>query len=189
MQSKTKFSLILLLTIALFSCKKGKFKTNDSDFQHIFNNLIDSGKEADEFMDTEVHSYTFVLSENKTIKSIGYESQKSMRSTDYVIEIIKNTDSSIVYTGNHKFNFRKLSYVVPNYAVNLESGVHYTIKRIQTNWGQDISNTIGHLVRTEASNYPLNSGVLSILESNFYDSGETFGTKFFALPRIDIVFR
>lgn len=184
---KSGFFLFLLIT--LISCQKGKFKTNDSDFQHIFNDLVKTGHKADVTWDAEVHSYTFVLNENKSIKSFGYQSHSSLSSKDYLIEIINNTDSSIVYSGGHQFSSTDISYVTPNSQINLQSGVHYTLNRIQTNWGQYITETIGHIVKTEQSDYPLSYGSLTITESNFHDDGSSSSwQKFKALPRIDLVF-
>jgi hypothetical protein len=189
MSTTFKFSFLLLLSTLLISCKKGKFKTNNSDFQYIHNALIKSGHESDVTWDAEVHSYTFVLNENKTIKSFGYQSQSSLSSTDYIIEIIKNSDSSIVYSGGHQFSSSDLTYVTPNSTINLQSGVHYTLNRIQTNWGQYITETIGHIVKTEQSDYPMSHGAMTITESSFHDFGSTSSwQKYQALPRIDIVF-
>jgi len=189
MKFSIKFGLFLLLSIALISCKKGKFKTNNSDFQNIYNDLIKTGHKSDITWDTEVHSYTFVLNENKTIKSFGYQSQSSLSSTEYLIEIINNTDSSIVYSGGHIFSSTGISYVTPNSQVNLQSGVYYTLNRIQVNWGQYITETIGHIVKTEQSDYPLSYGTLTITETSFHDYGSSSsGQKFRALPRVDLVF-
>ncbi len=189
MKFTIKSSLLILISIALISCKKGKFKTNNSDFQHIYNDLIKRGHKADVTWDAEVHSYTFVLNENKTIKSFGYQSQSSLSSTEYLIEIINNTDSSIVYSGGHLFSSTDISYVTPNSQINLQSGVHYTLNRIQTNWGEYITETIGHIVRTEQSDYPLSYGSLTITETSFHDYDNSGSwQKFKALPRVDLVF-
>jgi hypothetical protein len=182
-------ALFVLLSLAFVSCKKGKFKTNDSEFQQLYNGLISAGNEADITWDAEVHSYTFVVNENKSIQSFGYQSHSSLSSTDYIIEIIKNTDSSIVYSGGHQFDSNNMSYVNPTSPINLEAGVSYTLNRIQTNWIQYVTETIGHIVKTEQSDYPISNGPLTITETNFYDYGSTNSwSKFQALPRIDIVF-
>ena len=189
MSLKMKSGLFICLSVFLISCKKGKFKTNDSDFQNIYNGLIKKGHKADITWDAEVHSYTFTLSENKSVKLIGYQSQSSLSTKDYIIEIIKNSDSSIVYSGGHRFKSNALSYIKPNTPINLTSGVSYTLNRIQTNWGQYITETIGHIVKTEQSDYPLCHGSLTITETSFHDSNSSSSwQKFQALPRIDIVF-
>ena len=189
MSLKLKSGLFICLSILLISCKKGKFKTNDSDFQNIYNGLIKKGHKADITWDAEVHSFTFTLNENKSVRLIGYQSQSSLSTKDYIIEIIKNSDSSIVYSGGHRFKSNALSYIKPNAPINLTSGVSYTLNRIQTNWGQYISETIGHLVKTEQSDYPLSHGSLTITETSFHDyNSSSSWQKFQALPRIDIVF-
>lgn len=190
----TKFNLLLtllmLLLINLSACKKAKFKNNNSEFEQIHNQLIDNGNEADETMDVEVHSYTFTLSENKTLSAIGYESNPDLSNVNYLIEIIKIADSSTIYSGQHQFSDNDLTYVTPTSTVNLESNVVYQLNRVQTNWGPYITQTIGHLVRTTASDYPMNAGALTITKSNFFDYGEQpqSWTTNFALPRIDLVF-
>lgn len=183
-----KHSILLLLALALISCNKHKFKTNNSDFQHIHNDLIRAGRNADVTWDSDVHSYTFELSENKSITSFGYQSQPNLSSTDYLIEVINNTDSSIVYSGGHQFSSNDLSYVVPTSPINLQSGVSYTLNRIQTNWVQYVTEKIGHVVRTQQSDYPLSDGVLTITQTNFNDVGSinSWSTNM-ALPRIDMV--
>jgi hypothetical protein len=94
-----------------------------------------------------------------------------------------------VYSGGHQFSSTDISYVTPNSQINLQSGVHYTLNRIQTNWGQYITETIGHIVKTEQSDYPISYGSLTITESNFHDYGSSSSwQKFKALPRVDLVF-
>lgn len=184
-----KASLILILSLALISCKKGKFNTKDSEFQQIYNSLIKTGHKADVTMDAEVHSYTFILNENKSIKLFGYQSQSRLKSTDYIIEIINNKDSSILYSGGHQFSANRLSYVAPKSPINLQNGVYYTIKRIQKNWRRYITETVGHLVKADQSDYPLSYGALTIKETSFHvhDSFSSWQKPYW-LPRIDIVF-
>ncbi len=183
-----KFFFISILSFALISCKKDKFETNNSEFENVYNVLIDSGNETDITWDAEVHSYSFILSENRSITSIGYQSHADLSTTDYLIEIINNNDSSVIYSSGHQFSSTDISYGSPTGAINLQSGIPYTLNRIQTNWGQYITETIGHIVKTEPSDYPISYGVLTITETNFYDFGsESSWTKNKALPRIDIV--
>lgn len=189
---KSTFYHLAIATTFIFitSCNKSQFSGNNSEFEQIHNQLIDNGNEADETMDTEVHSYNFTLSENKTLSSIGYESNPDLSNIDYLIEIINTSDSSVVYSGNHQFSDNDISYVSPNTTVNLQSNVVYQVNRVQTNWNPHITQTIGHLVRTTDADYPLNSGALTITNSNFFDYGEApqNWTQNFALPRIDLVF-
>jgi hypothetical protein len=183
-----KIFFFSILSIALISCKKDKFETNNSEFENIYNDLIDSGNETDITWDAEVHSYSFTLSENRSITSIGYQSHSDLSTTDYLIEIINNNDSSLIYSSGHQFSSTDISYVSPTSPINLQSGIPYTLNRIQTNWGQYITETIGHIVKTEPTDYPVSYGVLTITETNFFDFGsESSWTKYKALPRIDFV--
>lgn len=191
MSSKTIYLALALLTLSTTSCKKDKLDTNNSEFQHIYNELIDDGNDAVITWDAEVHAYQFTLSQNRTLKSIGYQSDAALSSTDYVIEIMNNTDSSILYSAGHQFDDNNISYVTPTSTVNLQSGVSYTLSRIQTNWGQYITETIGHVVKTEAADYPMSHGDLTITSTHFHDYGysPSVGTINAALPRIDLVFQ
>lgn len=190
MSTLQKFLFLSCLMSLFVACNKGKFKTKDSDFQHIYNDLVKSRKSTDVTWDAEVHSYTFTLSENKTVKYFGYQSHSSLSTTDYIIEIIRNSDSVIVYSGGHQFSSSALSYVTPNSVIQLQSGQSYTINRIQTNWGQYITETIGHIVRTEENDYPMINGAMTVTSSCFHDDGVLADSwqKFRALPRIDLVF-
>ena len=188
MHFNKKVGLIFLLPLTFISCNKSSFNTSDSDFQHLYNDLIGPGNDEEITIDTEVHSYTFVLSENKTVKSFGYQSDPSLSSTAYVIEIVRSSDSSVVYSGAHQFSSAAISYVTPTTSINLQSGVSYTLNRIQTNWVQYITETIGHVIKTESSDYPLSNGVLTITGTDFHDLGDApNGLTNFALPRIDMV--
>ncbi|NOQ71461.1 MAG: hypothetical protein GQ574_05645 [Crocinitomix sp.] len=186
---RKKLPYLFILTLLVASCNREKFDTEDSDFQNIYNNLIDDGNDWEVTMDTEVHAYDFILSEDRTIKSIGYQSHSDLTSTEYVIGILNNIDSSIVYSEGHLFNSDDISYAIPSSTVNLESGVPYTISRIQTNWATYITQTIGHGVRTDSTHYPVSNGVLTITETNSHDYGETnYYLTDYILPRIDLVF-
>lgn len=182
-------SFIILLVLIILSCKKDGFDTKNSDFQKVYNNLIADGKTEEFTLDTEVHEYTFTLTEDKVLFVIGYKSHPDLKSTDYTIEIIDNSDSSTIYSEEHQFRSNRISYVTPSLPVSFQSGVSYTVRRIQSNWGSNIALTIGELVKTIESDYPISDGIITITESDFTDSdGAPRGHKFFAVPQIDLVF-
>ena len=52
------------------------------------------------FFDTEVHEYSFVLSEDKEVCEIGYQSQPEIFSALYLMEIIDSSTGMIIYSGN-----------------------------------------------------------------------------------------
>lgn len=188
MNFNTKYFLISILSLTLISCKKDKLDTNNSEFQNIYNNFIGLRNKQEVSFDAVVHSYTFTLSENKSITSIGYQSHPNLSDTDYLIEITNNIDSSTVYSAGHQFSSTAISYVTPTSPINLQSGVPYTLSRIQTNYTQYVTDRVGHLVRTEESDYPVSYGVLTITETNYGDIGESNNwARYHSLPRIDIV--
>ncbi|MBL7898274.1 MAG: hypothetical protein JNJ99_07050 [Crocinitomicaceae bacterium] len=187
MQCALKYTFVFISLVTFVSCKKDKLDTRNSEFQNIYNDLIGPGNKQDISFDAVVHSYTFTLSENKTLTAIGYQSHPNLSNTPYMIEIRKNTDSSIVYSSEHQFSSTDISYVSPTSPVNLQSGVSYTISRIQINYTQYVTDRVGHLVPTEESDYPLSFGVLTITETNFGDQVEyQNSSKYHSLPRIDI---
>ena len=182
-------SLLALFALAFTSCKKEDLADKNADFQKLYSQLIDDGKTEDFTMDTEVHSYSFVLNENKSLFFIGYKSHEDLKSTDYRIEITNEDDGGVVYDGLHKFNHKKVSYVSPNSPVLFESGVSYTVKRIQTNWGENIARTIGELVKTDESDYPIANGIMTITSTEFYDvDASTAGNESIGVPQIDLIF-
>lgn len=189
MKPSNKLLGALLLSLILISCKKESFDTKNSDFQNIYNSLLQSGLKEKETMDNEVHSYTFTLSEDRSLGLIGYESHKELKSTDYVIEIRRNTDSTIVFSGAHQFDSKEMSYVSPLTPVDFQAGVSYTVQRIQTNWGDNIGRTIGKMISTTGSDYPMSHGIMTITDVDFHDyNAVSHSLDYYALPRIDLVF-
>jgi hypothetical protein len=191
----------LLLVITIFGCSPSPTPsptpspspsacvTTGTDFQQIYANAVALPAHSNVVTyDSEVHSYTFNLIATKTVCSIGYQSQPAIAATPYVIEIYDNTTSILVYTGSHVFSSLATSYVtIPS--VTLIAGDSYTIKRIQTNWGSNIVNTIGRLVKNNAGNvtFPKNFGNMRITGSSLYQNAGTATN--WAIPYIDIVFQ
>jgi len=187
------FGLLFLLGLTLFGCSPSpspaSCSTTGTDFQLLYSavNALPLHSNVVTY-DTEIHSYTFKLIASKTVCSIGYQSQPAIAATPYVIEIYNNTTSSLVYTGSHVFSSASTSYVsIPS--VNLLAGNSYTIKRIQTNWGTNIGNTIGRLVENNSGNvfFPQVYGNMIITGSSFYQNGGPLNNA--GIPFIDIVFQ
>lgn len=163
--------------------------SSNTTFNQLYTNLVAISPNQDQTtMDLETHSYTFEVLSNKTICSIGYQSLPTFNTTPYVIEIYDNTSSSVLYSGSHTFSSAATSYVSIT-PIQVVVGHSYTIKRIQTNWGSDIANTIGRLVRNPSVDltFPITFGDLKITSSSFYGTGGPADN--WALPYIDIVFQ
>ena len=78
-------------------------------------------------------------------------------------------------------------FQTPSATINLVAGTSYTIKRIQTNWGNNIGNTIGRLATTNTMSFPYTYGIMTITGSNFHQNG---GPAIdFGVPYIDIIFK
>jgi hypothetical protein len=183
--------LILILTFGILSCTSNNDETVDnnttSDFQLLFQNLINSNYTDEVTFDTEIHEYTFVLSTNKEISKIGYQSQPGIATTPYLMEIVDNSTSNIIYSGAHIFSSTETSYRTPHSVINLQAGVSYTIKRIQINWGNNIENTIGRLIMNTPMSFPYTHGIVTITSTNFHQNGGPI--KDIAIPFIDFIFK
>tara|TARA_B110000046_G_scaffold180770_1_gene211881 strand:+ start:930 stop:1283 length:354 start_codon:yes stop_codon:yes gene_type:complete len=71
--------------------------------------MILNGHTDDVFIDTEIHEYTFVVSEDKEVCEIGYQSPPAISTALYLIEIIDNTNNVAVYSGNHIFSVSEIA--------------------------------------------------------------------------------
>jgi hypothetical protein len=195
MKIKASHFLLFALFFSLLSCEKDEplnklpvaCNSSNSVFNQLYNNLVHISPNQNEVtMDSEIHSYSFEVSSSKTICKIGYQSLPTFYQTPYVIEIYDSTSNTLLYNGSHTFSYSFTSYV-PITPITLIVGHSYTIRRIQTNWGGTIVNTIGRLVHDPNGNitFPVTFGVLTITGSSFGYS-DTYN---WAIPYIDIVFQ
>lgn len=185
----SKIYLLLLFSISIASCEDDiDSKTCDnssSEFQSIFQSLVSNGHTDTETYDSEIHEYSFSLTSNKDVCKIGYQSQPAMSSTDYIIEIVDNSTGSIIYSDNHRFSSTQTSYITPSSPINLKSGVSYTVRRIQTLWGNNIGNTIGRIAMKHNMSFPYSNGIMTITGSKFYQNGGPSING--AVPYIDLI--
>jgi hypothetical protein len=190
--NQLKIYLVALSLIFVFGCDEDvdnsiQCNNSTSEFQSIFKNMLSSGYEEDVSFDTEIHEYTFTLSADREVCKIGYQSQPGISSTPYLIEIVDNSKNVIIYSNNHTFSSTTTSYVTPTSTINLQSGLSYTIRRIQTNWKTDITFTIGRLARKNQMDFPYSSGIMTITTADFYQRGGPLTEL--AVPYIDLIFK
>lgn len=189
--NQLKIYLVTLSLIFVIGCDNEDIQVScnntTSEFQSIYKNLITIGYKEYVSFDTEIHEYTFTLSADKEVCKIGYQSQPGISSTPYLIEIVDNSKNVIIYSNNHTFSSTSTSYVTPTSTINLQSGVSYTIRRIQTNWGTNIGNTIGRFVRNSSMNFPYSVGIMTITSAGFYQNGGTLREN--GVPFIDLIFK
>jgi len=181
-----RLTVIFLSLVTIVSCAKHNkaCKKAAQDFDDIFKSLNGDTRNT---MDTEVHEYTFSLSSDKEVCEIGYQSQRRLREIPYKIEIEEVNTGIVIYSEEFEFSANRTSYVIPSQTINLSANTSYQLRRVQTNWLGNIANTIGKIKRDVV--FPLQSGDLTILSSNFYDEGDTTVNDIGFLPYIDIVFK
>ncbi|MEO8517086.1 MAG: hypothetical protein ABI426_10090 [Flavobacterium sp.] len=195
------FGLFFFLGIALVGCSPSTptpiptptaCNTVGTDFQQLYAATLASNALFTNYttMDLVTHEYTFTVSANKTICTVGYQGNANLyaSSIPYTIEIYNNTTTTLVYTGSHIFNSAATDYQ-PITPTNLVAGNTYTIRRIASNYLGNIANTTGRILRFNAAPvpYPVTYGVLTISASNFYGTGGPVPN--YGIPYIDIVFQ
>lgn len=197
MKSFQKIAFVLITSLALMSCSDEDpilieddslmCDESTSEFQSLFQSMINDGHEDRVFLDTRFHEYSFSLTADKEVCKIGYQSIPEIESTPYLIEIVDNSSNSTIYSDSHVFSSNNTSFATPSSTINLKSGVSYTLKRIQTNYGQYISSTIGRMAMQDSMNFPYTNGVMTITGSNFHQGdGPMFDV---AVPYIDLILR
>ncbi|WP_310557391.1 hypothetical protein [Flavobacterium sp.] len=198
MKNFKTLGIIALLTLAISSCTNPNgtvtfplppCTTVNTTFDQLYNNVVAlPGYVNDVTYDTEIHEYTFQLSANKTICSVGYQSQPAIANTPYLIEIVDATNTPI-YSGNHVFSSANTSYVsiTPTAIIANQS---YKMRRtiLVANAGNLSSNVIGRLVRQNGAlvSFPQNFGIMTITSANFYQNGGPLLNM--GIPYIDIAF-
>lgn len=197
MKSHFKTIGLLFFALLLTSCNnddnqnQSTCNTASTEFNQLYTTTLASNTAYDDFttMDLLTHEYTFEVSSNKTICSIGYQGNANLYAANvpYLIEIVDNSTSLIVYSGSYAFDSTQTEYVSIT-PVNLTAGTSYTIKRTVTNYLGNIANTVGRILRFNGpSPYPVSNATLTITASDFYGTGGPVPN--FGIPYIEIVFQ
>jgi len=158
-------------------CEDSIFLTTD-----LVQELIDQGGFEEEFTgDGAVHSYTFVLSEDKILCGIGY---RSVKDVDYQIEL-RNQHDSILFSEIMQFKHRKMEYKsVGN--IFLNSKDTFLITRKANSGISTKSDLIGTIIISDDSPspiiFPVEHGPLKIIDVNF----DSIASAKFAIPLIDL---
>lgn len=161
----------------------------NTDFQQLYTNVVNlAGHQNTTSYDTEIHEYTFQLSANKTVCSVGYQSQPAIAATAYLIEIV-NASNTVVYSGNHIFSSANTSYVAIT-PTPLLANQNYTVRRtiLLVNAGNNFANIIGRLVNQPGAlvSFPQSFGIMTITGANFYQNGGPLINR--GIPYIDLTF-
>ena len=163
--------------------------TTNTDFQQLYTAAVALPNHVDvTTYDTEIHEYTFTLSQNKTICSVGYQSLPATATLPYKIEIKDNVANTIIYTGNHVFSSTSTSYVSIT-PTNVIANNSYTIRRtLLASAAGGISNVIGRLVRQNGAlvTFPKTAGIMTITGAKFFQNGGPLVDA--GIPFIDIAY-
>lgn len=190
-------SLLFVTGLLLSSCSNGTnpvpvppCTTTNTTFNQLYANVVVlPGHQNTNTFDTEIHEYTFTLSQNKTVCSIGYQSQPATASVPYTMQIIDNNTNTPIYSGSHLFSSANTSYVsiTPTALVANQS---YTIRRtiLVANAGNNFANIIGRVVNQPGAlvSFPQSFGIMTITGANFYQNGGPLVNM--GIPYIDIAY-
>lgn len=161
-----------------------------SDLKKLTEILISNKEASDGKYDLLVHQMTINVSEQKTICKIGYQGNANLFTANlpYTIEIVRESDNTVLYTGNHVFNSNAIQYVSVN--LMLQGKEKYTIKRklLTTGVLNDKSNAIGRaLIPSKSFTFPISTANYSIVQTAFYNTSPgPIANQ--AIPYIDIIF-
>ena len=207
MNIKQSILSIILVTVLFTSCNNEDdseieliqtCEIENSTFKQLYEDIMVSDTEVfeDTQLDAEVHEYTFQVSSNKQICSIGYQSFAPDSSTAYKIEIIDNSNNTQIYFGEHVFSQTDMSYVLLSTPIDISSNSTYTIKRTLDSW-TTIDEVVGRAIeKHDNTQYydilPHTYGDLTILSAGqqifVNDNTVTYIESLIRLPLIDIVF-
>lgn len=163
--------------------------TVNTTFSQLYNNVVIlPGHQNTNTFDTEIHEYTFTLSQNKTICSIGYQSQPAIAATPYLMEII-DPSNTVIYSGNHVFSSANTSYVSIT-PTSIVANQPYKIRRtiLLVNAGNNFANLIGRVVNQPGAlvSFPQSFGIMTITSANFYQNGGPLLNQ--GIPYIDFAY-
>ncbi len=166
--------------------------TSNTLFQQIYTATVaDTNNQDIVTYDNTIHEYTFTLSANKTVCSVGYQSIPAVASIPYIIKLQDTTTNTTIFTISSVFSSTATSYVAVPSTPTLVAGHTYILSRTLTNDLGNIGNTVGRLVKSIANpnlTFPAAVGVMTINSSRLHEAS-TSGAFNFGIPYIDIVFQ
>lgn len=189
----SKFALLLFVSFSFVNCNndddnpvyepEAVCDTNNSEFDQLYQSIVNNNNVDDFWMDLITHSYNFKLSANKNLCKIGYQAYPGITGSVYEIELKETASQTVLYSGFHSFSDTSTSYI--DAGVTLYAGVEYTISR-SYDPGTFTTDIIGRGVHGPNLSFPANFGDIQILSSN----AEGYGGPVvdFFIPYIDLVF-
>ncbi len=194
----SKYIITLILSTALIlniGCStSASCDTNNTYFNQIFTSTLTLNPSITQDVLTYIadatSAYNFTVSSNQSICQVGLKADATLN-TPYLIEIINNTNSTLLYSGTHSFSSSATSYVSVG-QITVSSGNSYSIKATQTGTASNSKTYFRCLGNTDKSAlpFPRTSGSLTITGSyRYYPNLAVNGNFNQMIPYIDIVFQ
>ncbi len=206
---------IFLLTVTILGCSKSDPETEiplvatvscvttNTLFQQLYNplNTVAYPESLSLYNNAVTHEYTFNVTNAATICSIGYQSQTTLATLNYQMDIYDTVTSTVVATVTSIFSPTTTSYVSLSTPLVLVAGRSYKIKRhspaspANPNGAGRCVYNVRTLQNSPMGNvsFPKTFGNLTITDSDFYTSTLfafiSANDNNNSLPFIDIVFQ
>ncbi len=176
-----KLTLISIVGSMLFSCSNDPetvaplYSNVDTSFQSLYNTVqVNQGLVTDQYMDTEVHQYSFKMTKSGKIYSVGFQSLPINDGLFHKIEIVDNLTGTIIYNESHKFSSTSVNYFEVNPPLEITSNNSYSIRetfllsQAPTGFFNDL--ICNGLRKPNYSNltFPINAGDMIITGTNNY---------------------
>ena len=164
-------------------------------FQQLYNplNTVAFPENLSGYPNVVTHEYTFNITTAASICSVGYQSQASLASQNYQIDIYDTVTNTVVANITSTFSATTTSYASLSAPLLLIAGRSYKIKRhspatpaTANGAGRCVSNNVSG---TGNVSFPKTSGNLTITDSDFYSLSVNANDNNNSLPFIDIVFQ
>jgi hypothetical protein len=171
-------------------------------FQQLYNplNTTTYPEYLSKYPNVQTHEYTFNVTNAATICSVGYQSQSTTATSNYIIEIYDTVTSTVAATVTSTFSATTTSYASLSSPLALVAGRSYKIKRYSpatsasiNGAGRCVSNSSTSFSTNGNVSFPKTFGNLTITDSDFY-TAYLYGIVSAndnnnSLPYIDIVFQ
>jgi hypothetical protein len=136
------FTPLLILFFLLISCQNDdndndsmqqSCNNSNSNFSNLYDDIIiNEDLLSYDTIESSLHAYVFMVSSQKQICSIGYQSFHEDATVPYDIIIKEEATNTILYSGSHLFTQNEMSYANLSQNIILKPNTEYVMSRIKT---------------------------------------------------------
>ncbi|WP_395054742.1 hypothetical protein [Flavobacterium sp.] len=176
-----KLALIVMISSIILGCSSDQdpvappYTNVDTSFQSLFNTVqVNQGLVNDQYMDTEVHQYSFKMTKSGKIYSVGFQSLPINEGLFHKIEIVDNVTGTIIYNESHKFSSASVDYYEINPPLEITANNSYSIRETFL-LSQAPSGFFNDLIcnglrkpNNSSLTFPINAGDMIITGTNNY---------------------